>query len=87
MTEIGGDFDGFDAASLGAIDTELFDSMHADLPDPVEGADTSGPALDGAEISGEAVPDAVPEHDAIVASDGTSYDSYTAFADGAEPLR
>ena len=87
MTEISGDFDGFDAASLGSIDTELFDSTHADLPDPIDGADGSGPSVDGAEISGGSVPDAVGEDDVIVASDGTSYDGYAAFADGAEPSR
>jgi hypothetical protein len=82
----GGDFEGFDAASVGSIETDMSEISHPDLPDPVDGADASGPAFGDAEMSGGSVVDAVPGDDLIMASDGTTYEGYADFVAGADPF-
>ena len=85
MTEFsGGDFDGFDYASESAIHTDIFDNVHSDLPDPIDGADASGPAFDDPDVSGESAIDALPADELIVASDGTAYEGYGDFVVGAD---
>lgn len=96
------DFDGFDGASFGDLDAELFDGFDVDdleidglevddlgteFPDPIDGADAADLPFHGMEAATGDV-DAGPGSfdDPIVFADGTTYSGYTDFLSGVSPL-
>lgn len=92
MTEIGGSWDGLDAAAFSALETDLFDGVHADLadspdlPDPIDGADLADAvAADLGDPTDDGAAGASVAGHPIVGSDGTTYVSYADFLRGTGP--